>query len=143
MYSRTRFEGLLNKDFISGFFFQRQCVVRHRQFVLSFRFLFFFFKLSLCIERSSVKLCSISMSTRKHKGEIYYSIVHAFQLDEFRNLNGLPVVLHSTLGACRERMKPVGPSRLSALFILKTLSSQILSITILARYNVVKQITCL
>lgn len=61
------------------------------------------------------------MSTRKHKGEIYYSIVHAFQLDESRNLNGLPVVLLSTLGACRENMKPVGPSRLSALFILKTL----------------------
>lgn len=29
-------------------------------------------------------------------------VVHAFQLDESRNLNGLPAVLLSALGACRE-----------------------------------------
>lgn len=143
LYSRTRFEGLLNKDFISSFFFQRQYVVNDLTILPQFSFLFFFLNCRVALNgvRSSFLQLACQQESIMVKSTI---VVHAFQLDESRNLNGQPAVLLSALEAWRESIQPVGPSRLSALFILlKTLSRQSLSITILARYNVVKQITCL
>lgn len=125
------------------FFSQRQWVVNDLTILPQFSFLFF--SLNCRVALNGVRSSFVQLACQQESIMVKSTIVvHAFQLDESRNLNGQPAVLLSALEAWRESIQPVGPSRLSALFILlKTLSRQSLSITILARYNVVKQITCL
>lgn len=142
LYSRTRFEGLLNKDFISSFF-QRQCVVNDLTILPQFSFLFFFLNCRVALNGVRSSFVQLACQQENIMEKIYYSssCISIRRISELEwTTRGSPF----GIGSLQRKYIARRAVRLSALFILlKTLSRQSLSITILARYNVVKQITCL
>lgn len=84
LYSQTRFEGLLNKDFISSFFFSTTMGCKWFD---NSSLVFFFFPLNCRVALNSVRSSFVQLACQQESIMVKSTIVvDAFQLDESRNL---------------------------------------------------------